>query len=113
MLSPRHFGKPVRAWISNPSSRFAVVRSSTGLVPMVGGSGFVSMIRLSGAQVAQMNARFTDYVNALADFVADGGAIEIRAEPEEPLALTALQNANGAPQTLPDVLNLTVTHKAP
>jgi len=72
-----------------------------------------AMIRLSGVQVAQMNARLMDYVNAFADFVADGGAIEIRAEPEEPLALTALQDANTSPQTLPDVLNLTVTHTAP
>lgn len=72
-----------------------------------------AMIRLSGMQVAQMNERLMDYVNAFADFVAEGGAIEIRAQPEEPLALTALQEANGAPQTLPDVLNLTVTHTAP
>lgn len=72
-----------------------------------------AMIRLSGVEIARMNARLMDYVNAFADFVADGGAIEIRAEPEEPLALTVLQDANTAPQTLPDVLNLTVTHTAP
>ena len=50
-----------------------------------------AMIRLSGAQAAQMNPRISNYVNAIADFVAKGGALEISAEPAEPLAFTALQ----------------------
>jgi len=70
------------------------------------------MIRLSGAQAAQMNPRITDYVNALAEFVAKGGMLEIAAAPEEPVAFTTLQSTGmTAPQTMPDVLDLTVTHK--
>lgn len=71
-----------------------------------------AMIRLSGAQVAQMNPRFTDYVNALADFVAKGGSLEIAAKPAEPVPFMSLQAAGAAaPQTMPDVIGLTVTHK--
>ncbi len=69
-----------------------------------------ALIRLSGAQVAQMNPRFSDYVDAFADFVSKGGSLEISASPEEPFGAAALQNGQVAPQTLPDVLNLTVTH---
>lgn len=73
-----------------------------------------AMIRLSGASVAQTNPRVADYVNAVADFVAQGGTLEIRAEPAEPVSLKTLQETGEiAPQTLPDVLNLTVTHTAP
>lgn len=71
-----------------------------------------AMIRLTGAQAAQMNPRIADYVNAMAEFVAKGGSLEFRAEPAEPVAFGALQATGGsAPQTLPDVINLTVTHK--
>ncbi len=71
-----------------------------------------AMIRLSGAQASQMNDRITGYVNAFADFVAKGGTLEISAEPAEPLAFTTLQSTGAtAPQTMPDVLDLKVTHK--
>ncbi len=70
-----------------------------------------AMIRLSGAQFAQMNPRFTDYVNAVANFVAEGGTLEINAEPEEPVGLADLQAGAINPMALPDTLNLTVTHK--
>ncbi|PQA87943.1 hypothetical protein [Hyphococcus luteus] len=71
-----------------------------------------AMIRLSGAQVAQMNERVTDYVNALADFVAEGGSLEVAATPAEPVPFATLQTAGAtAPQTLPDVIDLTVTHE--
>ncbi len=71
-----------------------------------------ALIRVSGAQAAQMNPRISGYVNAVADFVAKGGAIEFAAAPAEPVAFTALRAAGmTAPQTLPDVIDLTVTHK--
>ncbi len=71
-----------------------------------------AMIRLSGAQAAQMNGRISGYANALAEFVAKGGTLEINAKPAKPVAFTALQTAGAtAPQTLPDVLELEVTHK--
>ena len=51
-------------------------------------------------------------MNALADFVAKGGSLEIAAAPAEPVAFTALQATGAtAPQTLPDVIDLKVTHK--
>lgn len=71
-----------------------------------------AMIRLMGAQAAQMNPRMTDYINALAEFVSKGGSLDIIAEPAEPVAFSALQATGAtAPQTLPDMINLTVTHK--
>ena len=71
-----------------------------------------AMIRLSGAQAAQMNPKISGYVNAVADFVAKGGTLEITAEPAEPVAFATLQGASAtAPQTMPDVLGLEVTHK--
>lgn len=71
-----------------------------------------AMIRLSGAQAAQMNPKFSEYVNAVADFVAKGGALEISAAPAEPVAFATLQETGAtAPQTIPDVLGLQVTHK--
>jgi hypothetical protein len=69
-----------------------------------------ALIRLSGAQVAQMNPRFPDYVDAFADFVAKGGSLEIAASPEEPFGAASLSDGSVAPQALPDVLDLTVTH---
>ncbi|MEX6633003.1 hypothetical protein [Hyphococcus lacteus] len=70
------------------------------------------LIRLSGAQAAQMNPRISSYVNAFADFVAKGGSIEVSARPAEAVPFTTLQATGmSAPQTMPDVLDLTVTHK--
>jgi len=71
-----------------------------------------AIIRLSGAQMGQLNPRISGYVNALADFIAKGGTLAIKAQPEEPVTFSALQAVGQtAPQTLPDVLELEVTHK--
>ncbi len=71
-----------------------------------------TMIRLSGGQVAQMNPRISEYVNAVADFVAKGGSLEIAAKPAEAVPFAKLQSTGTtAPQTMPDVLDLKVTHK--
>lgn len=69
-----------------------------------------ALIRLSGAQFAQMNPRINDYVSAVADFISKGGSLEIAAAPEEPFGAADLEAASAAPQSLPDVLDLTVTH---
>jgi len=70
-----------------------------------------AMIRIGGMQAAQLNARFADYVDAVADFVGKGGALTIEAAPGEPVGFAGLQEAGqSAPQTLPDLLDLTVTH---
>lgn len=70
-----------------------------------------AMIRLGGVQAAQLNPRISDYVDALAEFVSKGGALKIEAAPEEPVGFAGLQEVGvTAPQTLPDVLDLTITH---
>ncbi|MEM8772069.1 MAG: hypothetical protein AAGD92_10510 [Pseudomonadota bacterium] len=69
-----------------------------------------ALLRLSGAQFVQGIPRAQGYLSAFADFIAEGGSLEISANPEEPLDLQAVQASAVAPQALPDVLNLTVTH---
>ena len=68
-----------------------------------------AMIRLSGAQAAQMNPKFSDYLDALANFIGKGGSLEIKAAPKEPVAFSAF--ANAGPQALPDTLGLEVIHE--
>jgi len=71
-----------------------------------------AMVRLSGAQFAQMNPRFSGYIDAVAEFLASGGTLTIEAAPEKPVPLSAIDAAGKAgPQTLPDIVNLNVTHK--
>lgn len=70
-----------------------------------------AMVRLAGAQLAAMNPRFADYVDAIANFLADGGTLEISAKPPAPVPFTAIMAAGQtAPETLPDILGLSVTH---
>jgi hypothetical protein len=70
-----------------------------------------AMIRLSGMQAAAMSPRIGGYVDAIANFVEQGGTIEIAARPQSPVALEAIDAASEAgPQTIPDLINLTVTH---
>jgi len=67
-----------------------------------------AMIRLSGLQVAQINPRISGYIEAVAEFVGKGGALAIEAKPEEPVSLMSMQAID--PTTIPDVINLTITH---
>lgn len=71
-----------------------------------------AMLRLSGAQFASLNPKFSGYVDALAAFVAEGGTLSINASPDAAVPLAAIAAASdSAPQTLPDVLDLEITHK--
>lgn len=70
-----------------------------------------ALIRLSGAQFSQLHPRMKDYIEAAASFVAEGGTIEINASPEEPFSAARLQSGEISPQSLPDTLNLRVTHE--
>ncbi|MEL7487860.1 MAG: hypothetical protein AAGJ87_11665 [Pseudomonadota bacterium] len=71
-----------------------------------------AMLQLGGAQVSALNPRFSGYISALAAFIADGGTLEINASPSEPVPFATLaETGETGPQTLPDVLNLTITHK--
>jgi hypothetical protein len=67
-----------------------------------------AMVRLSGAAFAVANPRLADYVDAVADFVGEGGSLEISANPAAPVPLAAMA---GDPEQLPEVLNLQVVHK--
>ncbi|WDI33068.1 hypothetical protein PUV54_07650 [Hyphococcus flavus] len=72
-----------------------------------------AMARLTGAQAGEMNPRIESYAGAVADFIAGGGRIDIVAAPETPVDFMTLQSVGQtAPQTLPDVLNLSITHTA-
>jgi hypothetical protein len=69
------------------------------------------MVRLTGMQAAEMNPRIPAYANALADFLDKGGTISLTAAPSEPVSFDAVQAAAQlSPQTLPDMLNVSVTH---
>jgi hypothetical protein len=68
------------------------------------------MMRLSGAQVAQMNPRIPGYIDAIVNFIESGGTLSVNIDPAEPIPFIELQSLSQSPQTLPDVLNLTVTH---
>ena len=70
-----------------------------------------AMIRLSSLQAGEMNPRIAGYAKALADFLERGGTLSLLAAPSAPVSLLALQAASqGAPETLPDILNVTLTH---
>jgi len=69
-----------------------------------------ALIRLSGAQFAAMNPRITGYLDSVANFISKGGSLEIAATPEEPFGAADMETLGAAPQTLPDVLDLTISH---
>ena len=71
-----------------------------------------AMMRLTGGQVSALNPRIDGYIDALAEFLSDGGTLSINANPDEAVPISQLAIiGETAPQTLPDVLGLTVTHK--
>ena len=68
-------------------------------------------ISMGGQQFAGVNPAIPGYLEAISNWVSTGGTIEIKIDPEEPVTFGALAIAGQTtPQTLPDVLNLTVTH---
>ena len=70
-----------------------------------------AMIRLGGAAYAGVNPRFSDYIDAFAAFIADGGALEVTANPSSPVPLAAIaETSETAPQDLPDIIDLKITH---
>ena len=70
-----------------------------------------AMLRLSSGQFTSLNPLFSDYVDAVASFLGEGGTLEISAAPSEPLPFAQLGVVSQtAPITLPDVMNLTVKH---
>lgn len=70
-----------------------------------------AMARLSGAQMGGADPRLPGYANAVADFLTAGGTITLLAAPASPVTLMQLQTASQvAPQSLPELLNITITH---
>ncbi|WP_306252717.1 hypothetical protein [Parvularcula sp. IMCC14364] len=93
---------------------FAVAASQMGQDPQQLRASAPLMINMGGQQFAQMNPAFPAYLAAISNWIGTGGAIEIAVAPEAPVALSTLAaTGESAPQTLPDVLGLSVTHTAP
>ncbi len=70
-----------------------------------------AMVRLGGSQITAINPLFSDYVDAVASFLGEGGTIEISAKPDEAVSFFELGGvAQATPQTLPNLLNMKVTH---
>lgn len=69
-----------------------------------------AMMRLSKIELQRESPRLASYVEAVAEFLEDGGTLEIRAEPETPVPLSAIVAAGrGGPDAISASINLTVT----
>jgi hypothetical protein len=70
-----------------------------------------AMVRLMGVQLTQTNPKYGPIVDAIANFLADGGTLEISAKPPAPVPFTTIMAAGqSGPDTLPELLGLTATH---
>ncbi len=71
-----------------------------------------AMMRIGQMELARESPRLAGYVEAIADFLEDGGTLEIRAAPQAPVPLSAISAAAPAgPDAIADAINLTVTRK--
>ena len=71
-----------------------------------------ALMRLGKLELKQENPRMASYVDAVADFLEDGGTLEIRAEPQAPAPLEAISAAAiGGPDAIAAAVNLTVVRK--
>ncbi len=71
-----------------------------------------AMMRLGKLEVERESPRLASYIEAIADFLEDGGTLDIRAVPETPVPLTAIGAAAPAgPDAMANAINLTVTRK--
>lgn len=71
-----------------------------------------AMMRLGKIELQRENPRMADYIDAVADFLEDGGTLEIRAEPETPVPLSAIgAAADGGLDAMAAAVNLTVARK--
>jgi hypothetical protein len=71
-----------------------------------------TLLRAVSLRMRAENPRTAAIAGAVADFLEKGGRLAIRAEPEEPVPLSALQGAAaGAPDALIAALNLTVERR--
>lgn len=71
-----------------------------------------TLMRLGKLELERKSPRLAGYVEAIADFLEEGGALEIKATPETPVPLKALGAASiGGPDAVATALDLTVEHK--
>ena len=71
-----------------------------------------ALMRLTKVELKRSNPRIASYIDAIADFLEDGGTLEVKAEPESPVPLEALgAAASGGPDAMAAAVNLTVTRK--
>lgn len=69
-----------------------------------------AMMRLGQMELARESPRLASYVEAIADFLEDGGTLEIRAAPQTPVPIAAIGAAAPAgPDAMADAISLTVT----
>ena len=70
------------------------------------------MMRLGQLELKRENPKMASYIDAIADFLEEGGTLEIRAAPEAPVPLEAIGGAaQGGPDAMAAAINLTVTRK--
>ena len=48
------------------------------------------MMNMAGLQLAMLNPRFTDYIQALGGFIKNGGTLKVEAKPAQPVPLDTL-----------------------
>lgn len=72
-----------------------------------------TMMRIANVDLKRKNPKIAEYVEAIIEFLEDGGTLEIRAAPEAPVPLTAIvaAAAAGGPDATAASIGLTVTHK--
>lgn len=71
-----------------------------------------AMMRFGKLELERDNPRIAGFVDAVAEFLEDGGTLEIRAAPETPVPLEALAAAAaGGPDAMAAAINLAVTRK--
>ena len=93
---------------------FAVAGPQMGSTPEDLRASAPAMIRMFGGQMGQMAPELPGYAEAFAAFLEKGGALKISAAPEAAVSFADIANASqAAPQTMPSVVGLTVTHEAP
>lgn len=69
-----------------------------------------AMLRLTKRELARNNPRLAAHIDAFADFIEEGGTLEIAANPVEPLSLKSLEDsADNGIDGIANALNLTVT----
>ncbi len=70
-----------------------------------------SLLRFTALELGRNSPKLKSYIEAIADFLEDGGRLEIRAKPETPVSLTEIQSVAGqGPDAAANLIALTVTH---